>query len=137
MRFATESDSRNLPTYLTLLASLAIVAWLSIAYTGCFAVVFGPAIAWAAWCVAQNRRWRICVDSGVITWDSHFGKERSIPVSEISGIELRPDEGTIELVLRFKNGKRKRFYVPPKDRDEFIAAILQENPSVTVQEPEI
>ena len=129
-------ESRGWITCIALAAACAIVVWL-VTYSICFVVFPGLPLVWAGKCVVMNRKWHGRVEKGQIVWESFFRRRpRVIPTLEISTIEIHHDEGTPFLVFSYRNGKWRR--APSGiykfgEHEQFIAAVLEENPSIVLK----
>ncbi len=71
------------------------------------------------------------VADGKITWNPLFGSgQRTIHISDIIALEIQRDSDGDLLYARFKSGKRKGLL---SGDEEFISAILEENPEIEVR----
>jgi hypothetical protein len=137
IRYEFVTELRNWFTCVALVATSAVVGWLSAGYSIAWALLLGYPIVWGWWCLITNRNWRTTVGEGLISWDPLFSRRRrTMAISDIAKIELYPsrDEGTL-LYLRMANGKRRTCPARYEDQTQFISAVVAENPAIEVRYP--
>jgi hypothetical protein len=106
----------------------AILAWPLI-------LIYVLLLAWDIWCVITNHVLRLQVGNGIVAWDSvlPFRSKTKVPVREIVAVEVNLDD-KYDICLRLEDGGRKKpLMTIPFDPDEFVAAVVAENPSIIVE----
>jgi hypothetical protein len=122
---------------------MVFVALCATLLFGGFAIIFGwPAFvlfgfyhSGVAWWIAMNKTWHVRVAGGEVTWDRPlaFFRRQSVLVSEIDVVEINLDD-KYEIALRLKGGRRRfPFIQPPLDPEAFVAALVDECPSIFVE----